>query len=400
MPLTALAVRNAKPASKPVKMSDGGGLYLLVNPNGSRLWRMNYRWLGRQKTLSIGAYPDLELADARQERKKARKQLAQGVDPSQAKIEARIAAKIAAGNTFRTVAEEWVEQRAKEAITDTTRAKDRAVLNVHAYPAFGDMPIDQIKPLTVLGVIRKIEARGHREASHRFKSVVGRVFGYALITERVERNPAADLTGLLLPREVEHHAGITDPVKVGRLMLAIGGYDGTAAVRLGLRFLAHTFLRTIEMRSAEWAWIDWDGEMMRVPAGFMKRRREHIVPLSRQTLAILQEMKSLALPGPLIFPGVKGGRNRMSENTINGALRRLGYEGDVHTGHGFRTTASTTLNESGRFHTDWIERQLSHVEENKVRGAYNAALYLPERAKMMQWYSDWLDTQADVARLM
>jgi integrase len=230
--------------------------------------------------------------------------------------------------------------------------------------------------------------------------VVRRIFAYAIVTERADRNPAADLAEAVLPVRSEHYAAITDPLEVGHLMLAIQGYKGGAPTRLGLQFLAHTFVRTIEMRSLDKSWIDWPEKVIRYPPGIMKRKRPHIVPMSKQVVRILEEACALDLPGTLVFPGVKGIRSKMSENTINQAIRRLGYSNEEHTGHGFRRTASTTLNESGKFNHDWIERQLAHVEENKIRGAYNAAEYLPQRTAMMQWYSDWLDARAAVADII
>lgn len=400
MPLTATAVTNARAADKPIKMSDGGGLYLLVQPNGSRLWRMNYRWLGKQKTLALGAYPAVKLVDARRERDAAKETLARGVDPAKAKVDARVAAKLAEAETFQAIGEEWLAQREKEDVTESTKFKDRRILQIHAFPAFGRKPIRDVRVTDLLQIIRKMEGRDQREVTRKFRSVVGRVFTYAILTERAERNPAADLNGLLLPQAPQHHSALLKPLKVGQLMLAVRGYDGLPSVRLGLRFLAHTFVRTIEMRSADWSWVDWKTNTMEVPAGFMKKRRPHIVPLSAQVVDILKEMRATGAREGLIFPGVRASRTKMSENTINGALRRLGYSGDEHTGHGFRRTASTTLNESGRFHVDWIELQLAHVDSNKVRGAYNAAQHLEARREMMQWYSDWLDQQEAVASLM
>jgi integrase len=406
MPLTDLAVRNAKGGEKPRKMTDGGGLYLLVQPNGSRLWRMNYRWLGKQKTLSFGAYPATDLATARVERDKARTLLAREIDPSRAKVEMKAARLTAEETTFRLIGEEWRAMRNQTDIRAATKTKDRECLELHAYPHFGDRPITQIKPLEILEPLRRMEAKGHRVITRKVRATVSRVFDYAIATGRAEVNPAQPLASAMLPVQTKHHPGLTDPKKVGALMLAIDGYDGLPSVLLGLKFIAYTFVRTIEMRSACWDWVDWDEKLLCVPPGVMKKARAHLVPLSAQALAILRGAQALAVATgkstgqDLIFPGVKGSRARMSENTINGALRRLGYSGDVHVGHGFRTTASTTLNESGRFKEDWIERQLAHVEDNKVRGAYNAAEYLPARRHMMQWYADWLDRQKAVAALM
>lgn len=398
--LSAIQVTKSAPAEKPYKLADGHGLYLLVQTTGSRLWRMNYRFDGRHRTLAIGPYPAVTLAAARLERDTARAHLAAGRDPSTQKQAEQAAAAGARQNTFKLVGEEWREKRKKEGLGDAALAKDREMLEVHAYPAFGSKPVTEIRATDILSVVRKMEARGHRTVTHRFRSTCSRVFRYAIITERAERDPAADLTGALLPKVNEPQAALTDPIKVGRMVNAISGYEGHAQVRLGMLFLAHTFVRTVEMRSAEWDWIDWPKRVLRIPAGVIKMKRPHVVPLSPQVLALLGEARTLALPGPLIFPGNGFSRPRMSENTINGALARLGYGKGIHTGHGFRRTASTVLHESGKFESVWIERQLAHVDGNTTRGIYNAAEHLEARRLMMIWYSDWLDAQSAVSALM
>lgn len=399
MPLTALAPRNAAPRAKPYKLTDGQGLYLLVKPNGSRLWRLAYRFGGAQKTLAIGAFPDVGLAEAREARFEARRKLAAGIDPSAEKKKERLAAQVAAANSFGVLAEEWLEKRKKEGLADQTMYRDRHILVTYAEPLW-HRPVADIKPSEILAEIRTMEKRGAYDLAHRFRSLVSRVFRYAIATERADNDPAAALDGALVAHQVKHHPGLTDPLKVGGLMRAIEGYDGHPSTRLGLRFLAHAFPRTIEMRFAEKAEFDLPGAVWRIPGRKMKMKRDHIVPLSRQSVAIVTEMLGMGMRGPYLFPAARNIHSTMSDNTINGALRRLGYSGDVHVGHGFRTTASTTLNESGLFHEDWIERQLAHVEGNKVRRAYNAALHLPERTRMMQWYSDWLDGQRDLSALL
>ena len=400
MPLSPFSILNAEPRDKPYKLADAEGLYLLVAPSGGRLWRMDYRYLGRRRTLALGAFPSVGRAEARREREAAKVMLSKGLDPSQERARARAAARIAAGNTFRVVGEDWRAKRLQERLSDATIEKDRYILEDYAYPAFGDVAINTLGPRDVLEVIRKMERRGNNELAHRFKSVVARVFRYAVVTERADRDPTADLSGALVSRSVNHHAGLTDPLAVGKLMLAVEGYQGFPATRLALKFLAHTFVRTKEMRFARKDQFDLDARLWRIPMGTMKKRREHLVPLSGQVVAIIEEMLTFDYPGPWLFPGAWGDDRTLSDNTVNGALRRLGYSTDQHVGHGFRTTASTTLNESGRFEPDWIERQLSHVDRNTTRSAYNAALYLPQRAAMMQWYSDWLDAQRDIARLL
>lgn len=400
MPLTALAPKNAAPRDKPYKMTDGQGLYLFVMPSGSKLWRMNYRHHGRQKTLAIGAFPSVTLADARAARDDARRILSTGRDPSAAKQEQAAAARTAAEETFRVIAAEWLALREAEGLAEQTCYRNRHILESYAFPAFGSDPIREIRPRDILAPIRQLEARGAFDTAHRFRALVSRVFRFAIVSERADVDPAAALQDALVAQQVTHHAGLTDPRKVGGLMRAIEGYDGHPVTRYALEFMARTFPRTVEMRNAEKEEFDLKERLWRIPAAKMKMDRDHIVPLSTQTVALLEKVRDLGLTGSLVFPGVRTSHERMSDGTINAALRRLGYSSEQHVGHGFRTTASTTLNECGLFNEDWVERQLAHVDRNQVRSAYNAALYLPQRIQMMQWYSDFLDAQRDLADLL
>lgn len=390
MPLSAAAVRSVKGRDKPYKLTDGGGLYLHVTPNGSRHWRMNYRFGGKQATLSFGAFPDVGLADAREKRDAMRKLLANGIDPMIWRKQQELAARLSAANTFKAVAEEWVAKMEREARSAVTIGKLRWLLGF-AYPDIGDRPIAEISTLELLSVLRGVEARGRHESARRMRSVCGRVFRYAIATGRASHDLSADLRDALTTPKVTHRAAITDAKQVGALLRAIEGFDGHRVTRLALRLAPHVFVRPGELRHAEWTEIDTDKSIWTIPADKMKMRRPHCVPLSRQSLAIIAEIRAVTGNGRYLFPGFQTVKRAMSENTINGALRRLGYDGSEMTGHGFRAMASTLLNESGKWHPDAIERQLAHVESDGVRRAYARGEHWPERVAMMQDWSDYLD---------
>ena len=391
MPLTALAVQRAAPAERPFKVHDVGGLYLLVNPAGSKLWRLNYRFAGRYKTLAIGAYPAVQLAEARQVRDDAKRQLRDGLDPSAEKRGRKVSARLAADNSFQAVAEVYLEKRDGEGLTESVLKKDRHLLKF-AFLGFGHLPITDVKPKDVLAVIRKIEGRGR--AAQRFRSVVSRVFRYGVAISVAESDPSAPLIDALVRRPTEHHPSPKEPKKIGAMMRALAEYDGQETTRLALLIGAHTFVRPGELHGAEWSEVDLKERIWRIPAGKMKMSNDLIVPLSTQTADLFGRAYRLTGAGRWVFPSIFGSSHTISHSTINTALRRLGYLSSEMVGHGFRSMASTTLNESGLFPSDWIERQLSHVDKSSARRAYNAALYLPGRIEMMQWYSDWLDAQA------
>ncbi len=382
-------VRTTKPCKRPVKLSDSGGLYLLIAPHGSKLWRLAYRFGGKQKTLAIGAYPAFTLKAAREEREEAKRLLANGVDPSaQRRLDKRIAS---TGNTFRAVAEEVVAKLKKEGRADVTLTKKRWLLDF-AYPAFGDRPIAEITALEVLSVFRQVEARGRYETARRLRSTCGTVFRYAIATGRAERDPCADLRGALTSPKVNHRAAIVDPVGIGALLRAIDGYDGLPMTKAALRLSPLVFVRPGELRHAEWTEFDLTAADWRIPSAKMKMRRAHRVPLSRQALDILRDLQSMSGGGRYLFPSVRSMARPMSENTLNAALRRLGYGSDEMTAHGFRAMAATRLNEMSGWNPDAIERQLAHQEQDDVRRAYvHAAEYWPERVKMMQAWADYLD---------
>jgi len=390
MPLTDTAIRAAKPADKPVRLFDSGGLYLEVAPAGGKWWRLKYRFGGKEKRLSLGTYPDTGLKDARTRRDHARKLLADGIDPGENRKEAKREEAAKAINSFEAVAREWYEKQAGSWVA--AHAKDvLRRLEVNIFPEVGSRPIADIDAPELLAAVRKIEARGAHDLAHRVLAVCGQVFRYGIATGRCSRALAGDLRGALTPHVKKHQSAVR-PEELPDLLRQIDRYDqttGDTLTRLALQLLGATFVRTGELIGATWDEFDTKGALWVIPAGRMKMKTEHIVPLSRQALAILEELRPISGAGRFLFPG----RNRdkpISNNTMLFALYRLGYKGKM-TGHGFRAVASTILNESGLFRPDVIERQLAHCERNEVRGAYNRAEYLPERKKMMQAWADNLD---------
>ncbi len=390
MPLTATAVRNAKPRDKSYKLGDGGGLYLQVEPSGGRLWRMKYRVDGREKKLSIGAYPEVSLADARKRRDEAREQLATGKDPSREKQQAKYRAQIEAANTFGEIAEELIEKRLREGMSSATAARSRYYIS-RMGPAFARLPISSISPPEILGVLRRIEAKGNYETARRVLQLAGRVFRYAVATARLASDPSRDLRGALTAPTPKHYGAITDAKRAGELLRAIDGYDGQVLTKLAMQLAPHVFVRPGELRHAEWEDIDLDGALWTIPAEKMKMRKAHRVPLSSQSVGILRLAHVITGPSGYVFPSIRSAARPMSENTINAGLRRLGFSGDEMTAHGFRAMASTLLNESGKWSPDAIERALAHGDDDRVRAAYHRGAHWKERVAMAQWWSDHLD---------
>ncbi len=389
MPLKDVTCRNAKPKEKAYKLSDEKGLYLFIKPNGSKLWHLKYRFLGKEKILSIGIYPDVSLSDARNARDKARKLLADNIDPGLAKQVAKRSAKEAAENSFEMIAREWYLKFASK-WTPSHGERILRRLEKDVFPWIGKRPITEITAPELLTVLRRIENRGAIETAHRAHQNCGQIFRYAVATGYAERDPSNDLKGAIPPTKQKHHASIINPSAIGELLRAIDGYQGQFITKCALRLAPLVFVRPGELRHAEWTEINFTAKEWRIPAEKMKMRVMHIVPLSKQAIEILQELKALTGNGKYLFPGVRSINRPMSENTVLGALRRLGYTSNEMTGHGFRSMASTLLNEQG-WKPDGIERQLAHGERNKVRAAYNYAEYLPERKKMMQHWADYLD---------
>jgi integrase len=386
-----IAFRNAKPRERPFKLSDGGGLFLLVQPNANKLWRLAYRFDGKQKLLALGIYPATSLADARAKRDDAKKLLAVGIDPSVQRKSDRRTAKLTRQNTFAAIAGELMEKFEKEGDAQTTLKKKRWLLDF-AIAEIGDRPVSEIKAPELLDALRKIEKRGRYETAGRVRSTAGAVFRYAIATGRAERDPTSDLRGALITPTVTHRATIVKPNAIGALLRAIDGFDGQPTTLAALRLAALLFVRPGELRKAEWVEFNLREAEWRIPAKKMKMGREHRVPLARQSLEILRNLKELTGGSKYLFPSVRSWHRPMSENTLNAALRRLGYSKEEMTAHGFRAMASTLLNETGTFNPDAIERQLAHQEENKVRAAYtHGAEFWLERVRLMRYWADHLD---------
>ena len=385
MPLTDTAVRNAKPKDKPYKKADERGLYLLVKPAG-KYWRFDYRFTGKRKTLALGVYPDVSLADAREHRDQARKLLAAGNDPAMVKRVQKIEDK----NTLEVVAREWFAIKSVK-WADSNARVIIARLEKNVFPWLGDQSINTVTAQDVLTVLKRIEARGAIETAHRVKQYLSQIFRYAIASQVATQDPTAALFEALTPTTKKHYASIKDPKAVGGLLRALDGYAGSFITCCALRLAPLVFVRPGEPRQAEWKEFDLDNAEWRIPAERMKMSAPHLVPLSRQALAILQELHPLTGYGRYLFPSARSTVRPMSDNTINAALRRMGFAKDEMTGHGFRSMASTLLNEQG-WHRDAIERQLAHAERDSVRAAYNYAEHLPERREMMQAWADFLDS--------
>lgn len=397
MALTELQVKNAKATDKPLKLSDGGGLFLLVQPNGAKYWRLAYRFAAKQKTLALGVYPDVSLSDARVLREEARKLLANGADPSAVKKVQKAAVLELAANSFEIVATEWLSKFSKDWKESHIKAI-RLRLENDVFPWIGARPVGVIGAPELLTVLRRIESRGALDSAHRVRAICGQVFRYAIATGRAQRDPSADLKGALPPHKGKHLAAITEPVQIGKLMRDIDGYAGTFVVRCAFKLSPLVFLRPIELSRAEWVEIDLEKAEWRIPADKMKMKAMHIIPLSTQAVAILREIQPLTGMGKYVFPSVSSSTKSMAKNTILTALRSMGYTSRQMTAHGFRHMASTLLNEQG-FNADAIERQLAH-KASGVRGTYNAAEYLPERRRMMQHWADYLDGLAAGAEVI
>jgi len=387
MALTDVKARTARlpEGKKQVRLSDGGGLYLQVNDAG-KYWRMNYRFAGKQKTLSLGVYPSISLKQARVARDSAKRLLTKGVDPSQSKQAEKRHAVKSSLFTFKSVATEWM---AKQSTTwvKTTVVNKQAMLDRHIFPWIGSLPVADIEAADVLSVIQRAESRGTIETAHRLRMLCSQIFRYAVATSRITSDPTRDLQGALVPVTVAHRATITDSKAVGALLRAIQCFEGTFVVQCALQITPYVFVRPGELRHAEWSEIDLDSAEWRIPAEKMKMRVMHIVPLAAQVVAILKELQPLTGSGKYVFPSIRNASRPMSENTVNATLRRIGYEKSEICAHGFRAMASTMLHEQG-WNSDVIERQLAHKEGNAIKGAYNHARHLPERIKLMQHWAD------------
>ncbi|QBQ56304.1 tyrosine-type recombinase/integrase [Nitrosococcus wardiae] len=388
MPLTDTAIRNAKPSDKPKKLFDGGGLYLEVAPSGGKWWRLKYRFGGKEKRLSLGVYPEVSLKEARERRDEARKLLANEIDPSEHRKAKKAAREDRAANSFEVVAREWL---AKHAPHWSASHGDRIIrrLERDIFPWIGGRPVADIAAPELLEVIRRIEQRGALETAHRALSSCGQVFRYAVATGRAERDPSGDLRGALPPVKSQHFAAATEPKEIAEILRAIDGYEGTLTVRCALRLAPLVFVRPGELRKAEWADIDLEAAEWRYLV--TKTNMPHIVPLSHQAVALLQELHPLTGRGRYVFPSARSTARPMSDNAILAAMRRMGIAKEEMTGHGFRAMARTILDEVLGFRPDFIEHQLAHAVRDPNGRAYNRTAHLPERRKMMQAWADYLD---------
>lgn len=389
MLLTELAIKHAKSLEKAYRLPDEKGLYLDVRPTGNKYWRVRYKFAGKENTLTIGEYPLIGLREARDKRDDARKMIADKIDPAIIRATEKIDEQTP---TFALISEEWLKKREKENLTPRTLEPMYYRLRSLVFPYIGHMLPDQINAQVLLSVMRRIENKGTIETAHRTLGICGQVFRYAIATGRATRDPSHDLKGALQAVNKKHHASITKPSEIGGLMRAIDDYPCSTLTRLVLKFSALTFVRPSEVRKAEWAEFDIQACEWRIPPTRMKMRKPHIVPLSRQTLDIIKELQTMTGHGRYVFPSNRtpSGHRCMSENTVNAALRRMGYEKEEMTAHGFRSMASTSLYENG-WMGDAIERQLAHIEKNSVKASYNYAEYLDVRREMMQWWADYLD---------
>lgn len=387
--LSKLLIDKTKPQAKTVRISDGRGMYLEIAPTGGKWWRFKYRLDGKEKRISLGVYPDVGLADARDRREAARKLVAAGVDPNAHRKAAKVALAESTENTFEALSREWFGSFSKHWVSGHADKIIRR-LELNVFPWIGARPIKAITAPELLAVLRRIETRGANETAQRTLQVCGRVFRFAVASGRAERDPSRHLGGALAPTKEKHLASITDPPEVGALLRAIDAYEGAWITRCALRLAPLVFVRPGELRQAQWSEFDFEKSEWRIPASRMKMRVQHVVPLSTEATAVLRDLHPLTGRFALAFPGVRSRLRPMSENTITAALRRMGYSGQDMTGHGFRSMASTLLNEQG-WNRDAIERQLAHGERDAVRAAYNYAQHLVERRRMMQAWADYLD---------
>lgn len=403
MALTDVQCRNAKPKEKPYKLADGGGLYLAVMPTGGKLWRLDYRHGGKRKTLSIGSYPAVTLSEARAARDANKSLLAKDIDPSAQKKLDKAAKLTADANTFNILADEYVAKKKRDGRDAKTLDKVEWILG-YARPLIGGRPIGEITAPEVLAAIRPLEAAGKLDAAHRLRSTIGGVFRYAIATARATNDPTLALHGAIASKDKNkvNRPAITDPVAFGGLLRAIDGYLGQPATKASLQLMALLACRPGELRQAKWSEFDLGGGVWSVPAERMKMRRPHRVPLPKQAVVILKELHPITGHGAggLVFPGLRSVSRSISENTMNGALRRVGISQQEATAHGFRSTFSTLANESGKWSVNAIEAALAHIEPNAVRRAYARGDYWDERMKMMQWWADYCDTLREGGRVL
>jgi integrase len=391
MPLTDAAVRRAKSKNKPYKLFDSGGLYLVVTPNGGKWWRFKYLFLGKEKLISMGTYPDISLKEARQRRDQERKRVTEKIDPASYRKAVKAALTDSLANSFEVVAREWLDKQTT-VWSPSNLAKVKGHLGLNIFPYIGDRPIADIQAPELLTHLRRIESRGAMETAHRILQTCGQIFRYAIITGRATRDPAADLRGALqrVPK-TKHLAAVTEPKAVGELLRALYAYRGSDIVRCALRLAPLVFLRPGELRKAEWKEINFDQAEWNIPGERMKMREPHLVPLARQAVEILRELQPITGPSKYLFPSLRSFQRPMSDNAVLSALRRMGIPKEEMTGHGFRAMARTVLDEVLHVRPDYIEHQLAHAVRDPNGRAYNRTAHLPERRKMMQDWADYLD---------
>lgn len=390
LPLTDLQVKNAKPKDKPYKLTDGGGLYLLITPSGGKLWRLDYTFLAKRKTFFLKSYPEISLLEARQRRDEARKLLANGIDPGEVKKEAIEAAAVTAASVFEVVAREWYDKN--EPVWSTGHAATvKSRLERDVYPQIGKKPVNEITAAEVRNMLLKVEARGAVDTALRIKIICGQIFRYAVATGRLEHDPSAALKPreIFQKRDAKHHAAITDPKTLIPLLRAIDNYQGTIIVKSALKLSPLLFVRPGELQKMEWSEVDLDEALWSIPATKMKTRQPHLVPLSQQAMAVLLELKPLTGSGQYVFPGRTTSRP-MSNMALTAALDYLGYK-DIQTPHGFRATARTILDEVLRVRVDLVEAQLAHAVRDANGRAYNRTSFIEDRRQMMQQWADYLD---------
>ncbi len=390
MTLYDTTVKNAKPKEKPYKLSDSQGLYILVNPNGSKLWRLKYRIHGKEKKLALGAYPIISISAARKARDRAQEQLRNDVDPNGAKRQAKIDAQIAASNTFEKAAEEFIEFKIKEGKAPATIEKLRWFVTLFDNN-FRNSPISKITMQEVFEQLKRHQDRGRHETTNLLRTFVSNVFRRAALTGKCTSDPAEMLKGAFITPKVTHFAAIVDKKEFGALLRAIDDFVGDTSVMYALRITPHIFQRPGEIRQMEWSEVDLSEAIWTLPAEKMKMRQPHLVTLSKQSIEILEAAKKISGRGKYVFPSIRTSQRPISDNTINAALRRIGYSKDQMTAHGFRTSASSLLNESGKWNPDAIERALAHEVDGKIRKIYNRSAYWEERVAMAQWWSDYID---------
>lgn len=397
--LSAIAVKHAKPGEKPRKLADGGGMFLLVDPRGGKYWRLAYRFAGKQKTLALGTYPEISLEQARKARDQARENLRAGTDPGMLRKVQKLTAHHQAVNSFEAVSREW-HQKFTPTWTTRTAEKNIRILELNAFPWIGGRPIMEIQPAELLAVLRRVEERGLLDTAHRLRMVAGMAFRYAVATGRAERDPTQDLRGALPPHTKRHMPAITEAKPFGGLLRDLWSYKGSFITCCALKLSALFGLRPGEIRSLEWSEVNLDEKLIRIPMGKMKARRTHLVPLAEQAVEIIKELQPLTGGGRYCFPGMHNKERPMSENTVNLALRRMGYAGDEATAHGFRSSFSTIGHGSGLWRPEVVEVQLAHKHGDATRLAYDRGDFLNERRRLMAWWANECDRMRQGAEVI